>query len=289
MGRRIVVIGNCQAAGLALALQRIYWADKVEAVASKARGAAARAADTARQLAEADLVFDTESPRADAARKTSAARIVQVPVVAFTAFHPDMAYAGDAEGEQVSYASAIAVWAYNRGLDPAAAARLFTRRTFAELGYFDRWGSSVAHLKDAFHQCGLPFEPFYLAVKRLGTFMHTLNHPKVEVLALLAKTLAIAAGHDPSVWRRDISLPDSLARATIWGVYPEVARELAVPGSYSWLIGRDTLIEGLENYLEHAWESHAVAGVLPGQLKLLGEEDTTLYDAVLTAALARSG
>lgn len=287
MSRKIIVLGNCQVGGLAAAMQRIYWADEVRAVPLNA-GKTDRGPAFFRQIGDADLVFGSAALRAQLAERNALpARFFTVPAVNFGAFHPDLIRASTHSGNRKGYHSAIAVWAFNRGLDPAAARKLFTYDTFEALGYFSRWDLSTEQLRARFDEAQIEFDRFFLAVKRLGTFMHTLNHPYAVVLAYLAKTLAIAAGHDGSIWTRDLQVMDALGRQESWGVYPDVARELAVPGSYSWLVDKGTLIEGLENYLDYAWQKYAEAGIQPGQLRMHGVK-VPAYDAILSSALERA-
>jgi hypothetical protein len=288
MTRQIIVLGNCQVGGIAAALQRIYWADEVQAVPLNPAGKVERGAPFFKQIADADLVFGSKSLEALLREKGKLPpNFVSVPAIYFSAFHPDVVRARAGTEKRFSYNSAICAWAFNRGLEPAQALRLYTRRTFAELGYFERWDASVAHQRAAFESAGLPFDRFFLAVKRLGAFMHTVNHPNATVLAYLAKTLALAAGHEDSIWNREIVINDALSRVESWGVYPEVARELAVHGSYSWLVERGTLIEGLENYVEHAYRRYTEAGVQRGQLQMVGVNPQA-YDAILSSAFERS-
>lgn len=285
MTRKILVLGNCQVAGVAAALQRIYWADEVQAVSLNT---VERNQLLFQRLSEADIVFGGKPIQALLTECRVAPRqFVSLPAIHFGAFHPDMVAARGAVNGRFAYNSAICIWAYNKGISRDQTLRLFTRRTFAELGYFDFWRASVARLRSAFDIAGVEFERFYLAAKRLGTFMHTVNHPTAALLCYLAKTMAISAGFDRSVWYRDILINDALGRVTSWGVYPEIARELAVPGAYGWLVERGKLIEGLDNYVDYAFRRYAEAGVERGTLQMIGPRQET-YDTVLSSALQRS-
>jgi hypothetical protein len=162
--------------------------------------------------------------------------------------------------------------------------RLFNRKTYAALGYFNRWPTSVAAMKESFDSAGLDFNRFYLGVKREGAFMHTVNHPKPPALVRLSKMLAIQAGADASVWNKEFHVNDGLGRVESWPVYPEVAHELGLPGSQSWLLNRGQTVEGFRAYVEYAYAAYAAKDVQPGQLEILTSSPER-YDAVLGAAL----
>jgi hypothetical protein len=68
--------------------------------------------------------------------------------------------------------------------------------------------------------------------ERSGVFMHSINHPKVVVLADIAKALLKNANlpFDPDLPLADI-VPDVLANGGIWPVYPDLARTIGVAGS----------------------------------------------------------
>lgn len=152
------------------------------------------------------------------------------------------------------------------------------------LGYLDRWDTSVARMKAAFDSCGLDFDRFFLATKRDGTFMYTINHPRISLLTWLAKLLAIRLGHDKSIWHKEIPISDALSRVAIWPVYPEVAHELALPGSYTWFVDRGQVIDGLENYIEFSYNQYSKSGIGAGDITIAGANQMH-YQSVLSSAL----
>ena len=111
--------------------------------------------------------------------------------------------------------------------------------------------------------------------------MYSINHPKATLLIWLAKLIAIRLGHSDSVWRKEIPINDALALEAIWPVYPEVAYELSVPGSYTWKIG-GKVIEGLREYVEFAYTSYSISGISPSDIEMIGV-DQGLYQKVLSS------
>lgn len=184
MGRKLVVVGNCQIAGIAAGLQRIFPGDQVGAVPFNPNVFKSEGGDLAQQLGAADVVIGHAPVLSLMNRLGKPPRaFVTIPGLYFSAFHPDsVAAAAPKAGRRFGYASGICVWAYRRGVDPADAVRLFTRRNFAALGYFDRWDTSVEALRAGFVKAGVEFDRFFLAAKREGTFMYTVNHPKASAL-----------------------------------------------------------------------------------------------------------
>jgi hypothetical protein len=214
-------------------------------------------------------------------------QFIDIPGFYFSAFHPDIVAAktkSNGTRFPTSYNSAIVLWGYLNGITPADVQRLFTKQVFAQLGYFDRWESSVARMQTAFEKCGLDFDRIYLPVKREGIFMHTVNHPKVSVLATMAKQIAERIEPGATFQNRDIPINDGLLNVEMWPVYPAVAHELAVPGAYTWRVERGTLIDGLANYIEYAYEKYTRSGIPASEFQITGI-DRTHHDSVLSAHL----
>lgn len=215
-------------------------------------------------------------------------KVMRIPQLWFGAFHPDLCYVrkvADNSPVKPDYNSAIGVWAFKHSLDPARAARLFNERVFHALGYFGEWQRSLTAMRNDFVRCGLEheFDPFFLSIKRMGTFMHTLNHPKIAVLGELARAVAPRLGAGESAMRREINVADGLASWGYWPLYPELARYYALPaGGYVW---RNTtgLFDGVEAYLQHQYSAYAKQGLGPSDITYLWK-DAALYERVLSAA-----
>ncbi len=198
-------------------------------------------------------------------------RVLVIPEMVFDAFHPDMGYATvRATGKlfDPAYHSAIAVWLFNRSIPPAIGARAYAEPVYRALGYLDRWDGAVAELRRRFEATDLApdFPEFFLAIRRLGCFMHTLNHPRAAVLEKLAELSARALGLPLSSPLTAGDLPDGLGWE-IWPVYPEIGDVLGVRGSYRWFSEpRKWQFDGVERFLDLAFRAYLAQGVRPGGL-----------------------
>lgn len=215
-------------------------------------------------------------------RVGDARQVVDIPAIVFPAFHPDIVYAHRTDGRLLrgltDYHSAIALWGWRHGLDAAGIAGLFTADVMRALTYDVYWAPSVANMRADFERSDLEFEEFWLRVKRRGAFMHSVNHPRADVLALLAKAVSIRLGASHDVWDEPIEayLFDHLARI-VWPIYPAVAQALAVPGSYRWRLD-DQHWPDLRSWLPAQLETYE--GIDPGSV-VCERIDDGVYDVVL--------
>lgn len=285
MSRSILVVGNCHIGGIAAALQWLFPSDAISAVPLNPHVFRGDGGAMSRRIAEADVVLGGDFVNVFLRRhRVVLPNFVSIPSLYFAAFHPDITHAGlTTPGRRfpVRNNSAIGLWAFARGIDPADACGLYSRRNFALLGYLDHWDSSVQELRAAFAASRLDFDTFFCAAKREGVFMYTMDHPRISALILVAKLLAMRLGLGAAVWHKDILVSDALGRVEIWPVYPMIAHELALPGSYTWLLDRGRVIDGLREYLEHAYAKYAAAGVRPSDV-VLPAPVLEVYDKVLS-------
>lgn len=288
MSRTILVVGNCQIGGIAAALKWIFPSDQVSAVPFNPNVFKGDSSDLAKQIATADIVLGGDYVETLLKRQNVIPRhFTTIPRLYFSAFHPDIV-AAKVRSSGVRYPSrynsAICLWAYSNSIEPTDASRLFTKNTFGRLGYFDQWDKSVTQMRSSFETNGLDFDRFFLAAKRDAVFMYTVNHPRVSLLIWIAKLLAVRIGHDKSVWGKEILISDALSRVEIWPVYPDVAHELAVPGSYTWFVDRGRVIEGLRDYIEFAYDKYSVSGIARDDIEMMGANQA-YYQTVLSSAV----
>jgi hypothetical protein len=162
------------------------------------------------------------------------------------------------------------VWAYRQGLGAADTAALFNRRTYQALGYLDNWRAAEQALRKAFEASDLrPHWPaFWLHVQRRGCFMHTPNHPQVQVLAHLARLAAQQAGLPLRSSLAPGELADGLS-SVIWPLYPEIAQALALDGgSTVWkLVGAHQYLDGVQAFVEHSFAGYQAQGIARADLE----------------------
>ena len=126
------------------------------------------------------------------------------------------------EGPLGSYHSALATAAWFEGLPESRAAGLFNAYAYAKLGYFDAFEAGASYLKSA------AMVDYDLTgwTRRDRVFMHTINHPSIELSAEIARQALDRLGlHRLAA----IGLPrDPLAEGVIWPLYPEIAERLGI-------------------------------------------------------------
>jgi hypothetical protein len=236
--------------------------------------------------------FDLPEQHHGASGLSRLPRVLRVPQINFAAFQPDICYAVARDSGQLThhhYNSAIAAWAYNHDVTPQDAQGLYTTTVFRDLGYLSLWEPSVAALRHSFAQSDLApdFDTFFLHVQRGGNFMHSINHPKLAVLARLAKIVALHLGCDATVLTAPAEADDFLAQSS-WPMYPEIARSLSLPGGgYQWKINAGTRVEGLRAFIDFSYAAYQAQGIAARDLVMLNRDDA-LYDRVLGAALERT-
>lgn len=165
-------------------------------------------------------------------------KLLLFPSISFPAFQPDQCYVrikgtfSEVSGPLGPYHSSIAYYAWRAGMNHQQTADLFCDAVYQQLRFYDYWDSATQALLEEGARCGMPLEGLLKQWRTRGCFMHSPNHPKLFVVADIARQvmqkLDIAAlPIDPLevVW-------DNLADTSIWPVYPEIARRIGIEGSY---------------------------------------------------------
>lgn len=261
---KIVVSSNCQTGGISATLKILFPGQAIVPIPLPNKEDAAGIYKLKSELVDADVWFS--SGLFDLVENANV-NLVKVPSIYFDAFHPDITYAHDfvtKKNTNVHYNSAIAGWAYNNKIDPRDATKLFNGYTYSQLGYLDRWRSSLNEFKSISVEFGVAprdFDEFFNKIKRTGCFMHSINHPNIyaisEFVKLIAKNLI--------AFDQAIVIPDGLTN-DLWPVYPEIALNLGLEGGLRWRLGRE--IDGILNYLIFSYENYEAQNILPGQLVL---------------------
>lgn len=242
---RIGVLGNCQAHGVSQCIRLL--APNVEVVprsVSLADGDKAEViAHIAAEMAACDLALiqtlEDVQPRLaglfETALLQTGPRARRWPPIIFRGFHPDCVYVMRnglvVDGIVGPYHSALLCAAWAEGLPPERAARLFNAFAYIALGYVGAFDEAAALLESQARRHGFDLSDFLQAPA--APFMHTINHPKIEILqAVAAQALDLAGIARTGA----VPLPDDdLARGPIWPLYPELAQRggwASAPGSW---------------------------------------------------------
>lgn len=247
-GPRIAVIGNCQARGIARSLDILAPTARVDLIPMGRLGKDQRSLKAfADRLREHDHVFSQPFPAGffpDGGTEELAGllpRLRLFPAVVFPAFHPDLVYVGDlasmADSRLVpsplhTYHSAIALFGHLRGLSPERIVALFREEVFSTLGYLITWPLAADDLVASSRAIGFDLALELTRWSRRGAFMHSINHPKLFVLADIAARLLREAGIVPACVPVEAYLVDDLLDDAIWPIYPPVAELYGLRGSY---------------------------------------------------------
>ncbi len=272
-GLRIAVVGNCQSYGVAHSMKvlapdarvDLYWA------IAKSRADIKLLAKT---LATYDYVFSHEFPAGNIRGggsdelRSLLDKMILFPVVTFAAFHPDLVYLLDSTHKTINgpvgpFHSALAVFAFRRGLSLEQANALFNRNVFEALGYFDMWNpASEEFLGVSERKFGIDFSADLMNWARRGVFMYSNLHPKPFVLFDVAKKLFSRVGLPAPEIDRDYLTVDDLSRAEIFPVYPPIGKFYGVPGSYTFKLKNYHLSSTfdyfmtLPDYLERCYDAY---------------------------------
>ena len=294
MGRRIVVMSNCQTGGLYAALGGMLPDDEVLPIAwlgTEPEGlrdllTVADAWVSSLHRAQSQELLG-EIGRPDLPLYT-------VPVVWFPAFHPDVVHVVDPRGGELEsavgpYNSAIVVWGWKHGLDAEQILARFDLAVFRDLGYSGWFAGHVDRLRTSFDDTDVDFAEWYLPLARRGTFMLTDNHPRVDALVQMARPVARRLGADPvlvaSDWEQVIV--DGLqSTSVVWPLYPGVADSLGLAGAYVWRRVDGELV-GLERFVGESLDRYAA--LAPDTVEVLRFEHDPRYDDVLSREPAVAG
>ena len=261
---RVVVSSNCMTGGLTSALSLLLPAAKFDPIPYV--GVNETVLDEQLAVSEAWLLSGPEGLQSATLGRVNKPnlRVIRFPDLYFNAFHPDQVYAWMRDGSTVDcatgpYNSAIALWAWQHGLNAQQTISLFTPEVFGALGYHDRWQVSIDRLRHDFVPFPhLDYRDFIIPLQRAGNFMHTVNHPKVAAMAQMARLLAKQI--DPTVDTESIPVEnmmvDGLFMASVsWSVYPSVANALGIKGAFMWKL-EDHSVIGLEEFVQRSFAKY---------------------------------
>jgi Polysaccharide biosynthesis enzyme WcbI len=264
---KIAVLGNCQAAGFAASL-RTWMPDATVQAKSEANlsvDGAEKNSAFVDFLAECDVIFLQEMFRSkylspDLIDKIAGeTRTTLYPRIIHTGFHPDCIYVH--KGNQYvrtpmgQYNSALGLAGFLEGLSVQRTAGLFNKYSFAKLNYLTSRRKADVIFGKRLADLGYAMAPF-----ADRSFMHTINHPKIEVLHSLAQQAIDKAGLDRL---QSADCPtDNLAATFIWPIYA------ALPEGESYVFQRQAAFEGdrsltLEDFLAGSFKAYAATDMIP--------------------------
>ncbi len=271
---RVALIGNCQANPLARILK--FLGPRIQVTRYPVQDLAPRfpaREDLFQELDRYDLVYSLPfgpglHPELDGLtlRDRLGERFRFYPMVEFNAFHPDCVYIRRrAPAEFVhspigDYHSAIALLGFTLGFPIERTLALYAGDVFERLGYFRFWKISEDVLLEQARAIGFPIEAIYRSWVRRSPFMHSLNHPRLFVMADVAATLMRHSGIDGLAHARTVEnyFPDETLFDPVWPIYPEIGEAMGIEGAYVFKCGmlpaddRDGLFLSLPEFVERS-------------------------------------
>lgn len=253
---RIVVVGNCQVDPMARCLQAYLggaiptrrWVTVDMLVGSEAaRADLAKMFDTYEWvLMQPDMWQAASKLHPEAKHK-----VVLFPSIGFFSFHPDLVYVDWLsekrffKGPCGDYNSALALLGWKCDLSVDQTLSLFRGDIYQRLGFFDWGAASHKILLEEGERAGMPLDDALREWNRQGCFMHSINHPKLFVIADIARRVVTKMGlrclpGDPAQFVTDV-----LAQSYVWPVYPEVGQRIGMAdGSYSFKLEEPGMVSG---------------------------------------------
>lgn len=229
----ITVLGNCQANVLSVCLRRMMPNCTVEFVRyfSDWNGFTSQEAKKNHLLLVQQPIMSFNTIVEEAQRYH---QIVEFPSIVHNGFHPDLIRpkikGGLIQGPMGSNHSAIALFSYLRGLDVAQAEGLYCEDVYRLLGYFDARRQADGHLRNQFSRFGLAETPEFVALLNGSCFMHNTLHPKLHVIAILARSLLAKVGIEPNIRFPENLMSDEFSNNVVWPIYPEIAEHFGITG-----------------------------------------------------------
>lgn len=295
----ILLIGNCQVWGLAESLKALL--PKGSTVRSVLASRWAEVTEETRgSLLAVDYVFYHKSNMtSDALARMSAqskARLVPVPRVIFRGFHPDMVYlranARELNTSFGPYHSAIAYAGFRMGVGATELMPAYGGELFHRLGYDEIYRASKEELFAEGDACQINLRPAFEKWRASGCFMYTFNHPKVHVLADIARLMLDTIGHPSTAGAVEGLLRDDLVLRPIWQVYPDLAQQLDIPGGFGFKRGTvdqksdaSGFIGNLGDFLSESMSLYETLGETT--LRALPPIDHEAHRAAIAACLPR--
>lgn len=237
MKHKLAIIGTCQVTGMRLAAIQLRPDLHVDAYHVGAQFTAEEVAEkifgfdtVISQIVENDQQFPALSP---SAIRGSVGNLISIPKFVFTGLHPDMLYifqnGRPVPGYFSEMHSLIVVSSYIMGLSEARTTRLFNAYVFAELGYFACYELSHGNMLAQFAAAGYNLEGCTQKwLNEHGSFMYTVNHPSIEVLAHLAvESLKRAELVSPETLP-PADVEDHLYQSFVAPVFSPLARRIGV-------------------------------------------------------------
>lgn len=184
------------------------------------------------------------------------APVQTMPIPYFDGYHPDLCYLTDGKGilkgPMGDYHSKIVTAAYKKGVPGSSVRALFSSSRYQDFGYFDRWTPAKAAFIDGFTDVGLSIDHYFRTWSVRRQFMHSVNHPAIEVVYDMARCILSREGIEYADTRL---LPhDNLMNGPIYPVFDEIAERLSIQGSYLFKLPAQYRCINLDQFINASYD-----------------------------------
>ncbi len=171
-------------------------------------------------------------------------RRVLIPGFGFRGLQPDCFHLNGFNsvlGKGGSLYSRIVVASFRAGLTPLLTCKLFNQETYKAFDPLTCYDLEKQELIDRFGRYSIDLSGSLERWIARGNFLYSYNHPRIDVLMEILRRALVAAEILPiSELERsdDMGVVDNLREASLWPIYPEIARLHGLDGSLTWRMGR---------------------------------------------------
>lgn len=277
---KILVIGNCQSSRIAVSIKAMMgdFASEVRSFNPFVKGPVCA-------YEKYDYIFYQSlfQKHIDSHKHEINGKIVLFPRLLFRAYHPDMAYVYEkgTQGSKVvrthtgDYSSAIIFFCYLKGVSVKTTFSLFNTKVFGYLGYEDKWDESVLQLLEEGEVTNCDLTGLLASWSVKGCFMNSINHPKIKVVADIAKLLLDRENIKYKISSVEDFVPDLDRAGAIWGCYPEIADQLGFDGYYGFCFKNKIL--DLYDFIEDSYQVYSQYD----KKSLVIDRDLSSYEQIL--------
>lgn len=212
--------------------------------------------------------------------------VIVIPVMEFHGYHPDICYITTGSGSNVSYVesplshynSLICFSGFKKGLREEEILALYNVEIFERSGYFRLWHEEKQSFLQRSRELGYDFSAAFRRWSLRGSFMYSVNHPKIECLYDIAMAATVKAGREPV----DCAMRphDNLIAGPIFPIYPAIAERYSIEGSYYFKIGGYYRLIDLTEFVARSFDTYRRIGADNLEPALPYK---TQYDAVYAA------
>lgn len=175
-------------------------------------------------------------------------KLCLLPTILFYGFHPDNSYM-TYDGKVLKllgqdYHSSVAWLGFRLGLSVDKTLALYQPNVLKRFRLAEIYQQEKQALISNFKTHGLDLEKHFAKWSRTGCYMHSVNHPRIDVVYDIARECLRVNGLGAVTHTPHDTMPvfsDNLANGTVLPVFPPVAEGLGLRGSTNYKLANDRI------------------------------------------------